>query len=160
MQPGGVRALQQLGLEHCASEDACDSVSVEGYVIINPELKGEGRKKGNYGHLREAVLKYPHRDPEGFSEMFGFVSDREEGSSSNGGTAEVQSPPHGYGFHNHLFVRELRKAAVAEPNVKMLVTTVSKLLEKVEVSERVIRFTHLLSCCVLPMITITHDISY
>ncbi len=147
MQPGGVRALEQLGLEHCACEDACDSVRVEGYVIINPEVKGEGGGRGNYGHLREAVLPYPHRDPEGFSEMFGFLSsDREESNTSNGGTSGVQSPPHGYGFHQHHFVRELRKAAMAEPNVELLEATVTKLLEKEEVSDS-IEPCLLLLCC-------------
>ncbi len=148
MQPGGVRALEELGLEHCAGKDTCDSIRVEGYVVINPKGKGEEGGEGNYGHLREAVLPYPHRDPEGFSEMFGFVSsDREEGNTSNGGTSGAQSPPHGCAFHQHLFVRELREAAMAEPNVELLETTVTKLLEKVEVSNSI--EPHLLLLCCL-----------
>ncbi len=135
MQPGGVRALQQLGLENCAMPDACDSVSVKGYVIINSEVKGKEGEKRKYEHLHKAMLKYPRRDPEGFIEMFGFCPSTDEDSSTcNGRTSKAQSPPQGYGFHHHMFVRELRKAAVAEPNVELIETTVSKLLEENEVS--------------------------
>ncbi len=150
MQPGGVRALQQLGLENCAMNDACDSVPIEGYVIINPEVKRKKGKEGNYSHLREALLKYPRRDPEGFLEMFGFCSNTDGGSTSNGGTSKAQSPPQGYGFHQHLFVGELRKAAMAEPNVKLVETSASKLLEKEEVSvlfQPCLLLLLLLLCC-------------
>jgi squalene monooxygenase len=35
LQPGGVRALERLGLDDCAKE-GIDSVGVDGYVVFTP----------------------------------------------------------------------------------------------------------------------------
>ena len=38
LQPGGVRALERMGLDECAKE-GIDSVGVDGYVVFTPNKK-------------------------------------------------------------------------------------------------------------------------
>lgn len=87
LQPGGLRALERLGLDDCA-KDGIDSVPVEGYVVLTTGKEPQ-----------KIVLNYPARDPQTFTEYFGVFDgpahEREEASEGPAG-----SVPKGRGFHN------------------------------------------------------------
>ena len=103
MQPGGLDALQKLGLDHCALEGMVDSIRIEGYVLISND-------DGN------TLLPYPDRVPQNFREYFGL--DRH---------ANGTKKPHGCAFHNGRFVNELREELKKYPNVQLIEGTVSKM---------------------------------
>ena len=83
MQPGGIRALERMGIADCAKTSAIDPVLVDGYVIaglckqdrlcymilycsyvcITPYTQAED----------DLVLTYPARDPQTLSEYFGLL---------------------------------------------------------------------------------------
>ena len=78
LQPGGVRALERMGLDECAKE-GIDSVGVEGYVVFTPNQGGEGvREEG----VRDIMLKYPAYDPATMKELFGVIDPSLSTSSS------------------------------------------------------------------------------
>lgn len=112
LQPGGVEALREMGLEECASS-GCDSVRVDGYVVIRQD-RGD-----------EAVLYYPRRQPKGLMEMLG-VGEGTEASKE----VVSEDTPRGRSFHNCKFVTELRKVAAAEPNITFVEGTVTGLLRE------------------------------
>ncbi|XP_015238818.1 PREDICTED: squalene monooxygenase [Cyprinodon variegatus] len=89
LQPGGFRALRELGLE--GSVEGLDAHQVNGYVIHDMDSHSE------------VEIPYP----------------QEKGS--------VQC---GRAFHHGRFIMGLRRAAMAEPNVKLLEGTVTSLLEE------------------------------
>ncbi|KAK5618145.1 hypothetical protein CRENBAI_021599 [Crenichthys baileyi] len=89
LQPGGLRALRELGLE--GSVEGLDAHQVNGYVIHDMESQSE------------VEIPYP----------------REKG--------RVQC---GRAFHHGRFIMGLRRAAMAEPNVKFIEGTVTSLLEE------------------------------
>lgn len=126
LQPGGLRALERLGLDACAKEGT-DSVTVDGYAIIR---SGNERKDGCLDDAVDGVmLYYPESDPENKAEFFGKgVSPQ----AAVGGAPGMQEVPRGRSFHNCRFVQRLRETAQAEPNVRIVEATVSALLEGIE----------------------------
>ncbi|KAL4616987.1 squalene monooxygenase [Arapaima gigas] len=88
LQPGGYRALKDLGLE--SSVEGLDAHVVNGYVIHDLESR------------TEVEIPYPQED-----------------NVVQGGRA----------FHHGRFIMGLRRAAMAEPNVKLIEGTVTNLVE-------------------------------
>ncbi|KAG5181752.1 squalene monooxygenase (N-terminal region) [Tribonema minus] len=119
MQPGGMRALETLGLAACATE-RCDSVRVDGYTVILPPGVSAARPDG-----AEAVLHYPDSDPDSLLQQFGAGVTLEQAAAAGGAGA-----PRGRSFHNCNFVARLREVARAEPNVRMVEGTVTQLVEE------------------------------
>jgi len=116
LQPGGIRALERMGLSECAKENI-GSIQVDGYVVIDPSLCDSA------GRPKTQVLKYPESDPRTASEYFGILPQAEAGS----GGAER---PLGRSFHHSRFVQRLREKAISHPSVNVIEGTVSKLLEE------------------------------
>ncbi|KAL2813313.1 squalene epoxidase-domain-containing protein [Aspergillus cavernicola] len=87
LQPGGVDALEKLGLRDCL--EGIEAIPTEGYYV------------SYYG--RPVTIPYPVQNP---------------------GTP----PPEGRSFHHGRFVRKLREAAGACPNVTMVETKVTDLI--------------------------------
>ena len=94
LQPGGVSALRQLGIEECLEE--IDSIRVKGYEVI---YYGEG-----------VHIPYP---------------------ANAGGTVigptlyEKSERPEGRSFHHGRLIRKLREAAIQEPNITVVESTVT-----------------------------------
>lgn len=133
LQPGGLRALERLGLDACAKEGT-DSVIVDGYAIIRPGDAGSSDDGAGGGEQQGSVmLYYPESDPEKKSELFGKgvkPAAAAAATAAAGGKGEgPREVPRGRSFHNCRFVQRLREAALAEPNVRVVEATVSKLLE-------------------------------
>ena len=80
LQPGGVRALERLGLDECAKE-GIDSVGVEGYVVFRPH-KQEG-EEGMKDAVKDIMLSYPAYDPASMKELFGVIDPSVSTSSSS-----------------------------------------------------------------------------
>ena len=92
LQPGGVAALEQLGLAHCL--EGIDAVDVDGYQVIY--------------HGKAVPIPYPESNKTG-----GRIP------SGKG------SRPKGKSFHHGRFIRKLREACMAEPNITIVETTVT-----------------------------------
>ena len=85
LQPGGVSALEKLGLRECLEE--IDAIPVKGYEVI---------------HYDQGVqIPYPEN------------------------VAEQGERPEGRSFHHGRFIRRLREAAMREPNILVVETTVT-----------------------------------
>ena len=97
LQPGGVEALEKLGLRHCLED--IDAVRVKGYGVIY------------YGEQVE--IPYPENTARNEKE--------------NTGPAKAKKPE-GRSFHHGRFVRQLRAAALAHPNITVFETTVSSVI--------------------------------
>lgn len=109
LQPGGVQALEKLGLRDCL--EGIDAIRVKGYEVIYygtgveipyptnatgddvPESRGEGAFDGE---------KINPRDP-----------------------AELSRRPEGRSFHHGRFIQQLRSAAMREENISFIEATVS-----------------------------------
>lgn len=122
LQPGGLRALERLGLDGCA-KDGVDSVVVDGYAVIRASNGREGRDDAPPDGV---MLYYPESDPDSKSEFFG-KGVKPSASAMDGLGRETV--PRGRSFHNCRFVQRLRETARAEPNVRIVEATVSGLLE-------------------------------
>lgn len=94
LQPGGVSALQKLGLGHCL--EGIDSIVVKGYDVVY------------YG--QEVMIPYPENA--GAAPKGGFQESANEKSSR----------PVGRSFHHGRFVNQLRKACAGEPNITIVET--------------------------------------
>ena len=89
LQPGGVAALEKLGLRECLEEiDAC---VVKGYEVI---YYGQG-----------VEIPYPEN------------------------TASKGQRPEGRSFHHGRFIRRLREAAMKEPNITVVESTVTGIVK-------------------------------
>jgi len=121
LQPGGLRALERLGLDDCV-KDYIDAVKVEGYVIIDPTIIAAD------GKAIKQILKYPQNDPTTSSEYFGFISN----------SAKDKNPPLGRSFHHGKFVQRLREKAMKHPSINVIEGTVTKLLEEKGNSEVIV----------------------
>jgi squalene monooxygenase len=97
LQPGGVSALEKLGLAHCLK--GIDSIRVDGYEVIY--------------HGDPVHIPYPANA--------GKALDGVTGTSKN----EKSSRPEGRSFHHGRFIRRLREACIAEPNITVVETTVT-----------------------------------
>lgn len=113
LQPGGIRALERLGLADCA-KDNIDSINVHGYVIFDPTVLDEN------GNPTKQVLTYPSSDPSNSSEYFGFIK--------SSGITNDKSPA-GRSFHHGRFIQRLRQKAIEHPSINVIEGTVTKLLE-------------------------------
>ncbi|CAM9851573.1 unnamed protein product [Ectocarpus sp. 6 AP-2014] len=135
LQPGGLRALERLGLDACAKEGT-DSVVVDGYAIIRSAEAG-GAAAAPGGRRDSVMLYYPESDPENRSELFGkgvkpaaaATAAAKGGEAGRRPCSREGEVPRGRSFHNCRFVQRLREAAQAEPNVRVVEGTVSALLE-------------------------------
>ncbi|KAL9103186.1 MAG: hypothetical protein Q9163_001752 [Psora crenata] len=97
LQPGGLSALRDLGLEKCLEE--IDSIQVKGYEVI---YYGEG-----------VHIPYPEN-------AGGAINDTQDG-----GTLGKPSRPEGRSFHHGRFIQRLREAAMREPNISVVESTVA-----------------------------------
>eukprot|EP01041_Mallomonas_annulata_P004439 gene4439-8846_t len=120
LQPGGIRALERLGLDECA-KDNIDAVQVHGYVIIDPHAKGPSGETST----RSQLLRYPESDPMNYMEYFGLPS-----TTSSSSTSNIDLKPRGRSFHHGKFVQRLREKAIQHENIQVIEGNVSKLLEE------------------------------
>ncbi|KAI9752128.1 MAG: Squalene epoxidase [Lichina confinis] len=99
LQPGGVSALEKLGLRHCL--EGIDSIRVKGYEVI---YQGE-----------PVHIPYPHN----------------AGGQGKGGQHGHQLPPRpeGRSFHHGRFIQQLRQAARETPNVTIVETKATELVQ-------------------------------
>lgn len=135
MQPGGIRALEAMGIADCAKCAEIDGVMVDGYACIMPGTAA----------CEDLVLTYPQHDPTSLTEHFGVLDKDSRAVKVNAthagvapaplsgttgtGTSTGVCPangddlqPRGRSFHNHRFVHELRQRAHAEKNVTVRTT--------------------------------------
>ena len=130
MQPGGIRALETMGLSDAAKTAAIDPVQVDGYVCFTP-----GSDRGN-----DLVLPYPTNDPSTIAEFVGvFQEDTQKridgiergpirsGFQTRPPVADAAAP-YGRSFHNHRFVQALRDMAAKHANITFVEGRVTKLL--------------------------------
>jgi squalene monooxygenase len=96
LQPGGISALEELGLSHCL--EGIDSIRVDGYEVVY------------YGN--SVNIPYPANA--------GGAKDGRPYESTN----EKSSRPKGRSFHHGRFITQLRKACAAEPNITIFETEV------------------------------------
>ena len=99
LQPGGVRALKELGLEHCVEN--IDAQEVYGYAIFRDD--------------KQTCIKYPIEENNN-------NNDDDDDDENEGGKKKLA----GRSFHNGRFVRRLREACaeVGEDRLKMVEGTV------------------------------------
>ena len=102
LQPGGVSALKELGIEECLGE--IDSIRVQGYEVI---YYGEG-----------VEIKYPKE----------AASIGQKPKTSEKRTEESNRRPEGRSFHHGRFIGRLRQVAMREPNISVVESTVTGLL--------------------------------
>lgn len=100
LQPGGVSALKDLGLENCL--EGIDSVRVKGYEVI---YYGQGVEIG-----------YPSN----------AVGSRRSEKDVVGGK---DLRPEGRSFHHGRFIRRLREVAMKEQNISVVESTVTDLVK-------------------------------
>ena len=105
LQPGGVAALKKLGLSDCL--EGIDAIKVSGYDVIY------------YG--TEVAIPYPKEA--------GQINtlDRVEKNQWNGGKSSGR--PEGRSFHHGRFVQKLRAAVMEAPNVTVVESTVTGLVQ-------------------------------
>ena len=94
LQPGGVSALEKLGLSDCLEE--IDSVRVVGYEVIY------------YGN----PVSIPYPANAGAAAQGGFKDSKNEKSTR----------PEGRAFHHGRFISQLRKACASQPNITIVET--------------------------------------
>jgi squalene monooxygenase len=127
LQPGGVRALERMGLAQCAKTREVDPVRVDGYVCIRAVGPDAAACSADAAHT--VLMNYPQADPASWMEYLGWPG---QGGASSGrvlgsGTGETEVDPttnadvhpRGRSFHNVRFVAQLRAAAQQEPNVRI-----------------------------------------
>ena len=109
LQPGGVQALEKLGLRDCL--EGIDAIKVFGYDVIY------------YG--QEVHIPYPENARD-LSEQ--PTSEEELNGSLNGTRGMKRKRPEGRSFHHGRFIQKLREKAMANPNVMVLEATVNDLV--------------------------------
>ncbi|CAL3968066.1 hypothetical protein PZA11_006896 [Diplocarpon coronariae] len=97
LQPGGVSALEKLGLAHCL--EGIDAIPVHGYEVI---YYGQG-----------VNIPYPHNA--GATPVKGS----QEYTNEKGGK------PEGRAFHHGRFISQLRRACASQPNITIVETEVT-----------------------------------
>ncbi|TGO61960.1 hypothetical protein BCON_0023g00180 [Botryotinia convoluta] len=98
LQPGGVSALEKLGLAHCL--EGIDSIRVKGYEVIY--------------HGTPVSIPYPPNA--GAAQKGGF----------RGSENEKSTRPEGRSFHHGRFISQLRKACASQPNITIVETEVTE----------------------------------
>lgn len=114
LQPGGLNALERLGLDDCVKE-GIESIMVEGYAVFDPP-------KDSSSEPRTILLKYPRHYPQTFAEFFGLKNDSER--------SEKEPQPKGRSFHNGRFVNRLREKCKGHKSITCIEGTVSQLIEE------------------------------
>lgn len=114
LQPGGVRALEQLGMLDCL--EGIDAVAVHGYEVI----------------YRNQSVSIPYPP---LSEAAGASGGKADEKSEKSGR-----PVEGRAFHHGRFIQKLRAAAAAEKNVTIVEAEVSGLIRS-ETSNQVLGVT-------------------
>ncbi|KAF2235837.1 ERG1 squalene epoxidase [Viridothelium virens] len=104
LQPGGVAALEKLGLSHCLED--IDAVKVRGYDVIY------------YG--TEVQIPYPKE-----ASRVNHI----DGVEQVEGKGKACERPEGRSFHHGRFVQKLRAAAMTASNVTVVETTVTELIK-------------------------------
>ena len=106
LQPGGVEALNKLGLTQCLEE--IDAITVKGYEVI---YYGTGVE---ITYPENSVERPIHRKGTiGYSKVAGPKSEKDH------------SRPEGRSFHHGRFIRRLREVAMCEPNISVVESTVN-----------------------------------
>ncbi|SZF00516.1 unnamed protein product [Blumeria hordei] len=105
LQPGGISALEKLGLSHCLED--IDAVPVYGYEVI---YYGKGVR-----------IPYPDKKIEGNGSY--------DYSNAKGGK------PEGRAFHHGRFISQLRKACAQQPNITIVETEVMETIESSDGSQ-------------------------
>lgn len=113
LQPGGVRALEELGLRDCLEE--IDAVRVRGYEVI---YYGEG-----------VEIPYP--------ENAGALPGERIDSGHYTQEKPLPNRPEGRSFHHGRLIRQLRGAAQREPNLTVVESTVTGLIRD-DVSKQIL----------------------
>jgi len=138
LQPGGLRALERMGMDSAAKCQEALSVRVDGYaVILPPDEQPPGQNPSPdevdehwNKNAEEIILKYPPHDPTSFAEKFGILNvDNKNTLEEEAQDAATGKAPKGRSFHNAKFVQRLRELAVAEPNVTVVIGTVTAMVE-------------------------------
>ncbi|KAM3084202.1 Squalene epoxidase [Clarireedia jacksonii] len=97
LQPGGVSALEKLGLSQCLED--IDSIVVKGYEV--------------HYHGKPVTIPYP--------QIAGAAAEGGIADSKN----EKRSRPEGRSFHHGRFISQLRKACASQPNITIVETEVT-----------------------------------
>lgn len=136
LQPGGIRALERMGLAHAAKNSEIDCVRVDGYVCITPATAKQSE------NIPPVVLSYPTEDPMTSLTFLGLLGKsgappppstavtKETAVSAPPGTVctglvrtcpvtGVDLEPRGRSFHHIRFVQGLRDIAEKEQNVSI-----------------------------------------
>jgi squalene monooxygenase len=112
LQPGGVNALQKLGLSKCL--DNMDGIDTLGYVVI--KSKDE-----------QVLLKYPKKEGEDLIVEKMQESDSDD-TKSEGSVDPGNGRFWGRSFHHGRFIMNLRKAAQEEKLVTIVEATANSLI--------------------------------
>ncbi|KAI4136771.1 MAG: hypothetical protein L6R39_007618 [Caloplaca ligustica] len=105
LQPGGVQALEKLGLRECL--EGIDAIRVKGYEVIY------------YGVAVE--IPYPANAAGDDVEKARIAASVGEGIAP----ARTVKRPEGRSFHHGRFIQQLRSAAMREENISLIETTVT-----------------------------------
>jgi squalene monooxygenase len=105
LQPGGVQALEKLGLRDCLEE--IDAIKVYGYDVIY------------YGE--EVCIAYPENTQE-------TVEGEEQTGQSDAYRGTKRKRPEGRSFHHGRFIQRLRQKILAHPNVTVVEATATELI--------------------------------
>lgn len=109
LQPGGVAALEQLGLRDCLEE--IDAIRVEGYEVIYYD--------------KEVHIPYPENVTKG--NPTALHSEKGEGETRG----VKRKRPEGRSFHHGRFIQQLRKRAMQHPNVTVVEATATELVKSI-----------------------------
>lgn len=102
LQPGGVQALETLGLRDCLDE--IDAIKVFGYDVIY------------FGD--EVRIPYPMDANDGYNEQKRQRLDEKSYTDEMRGTKRKR--PEGRSFHHGRFIRRLREKAMSNPNITVV----------------------------------------
>ena len=105
LQPGGVQALEKLGLRDCL--EGIDAVRVQGYEVI---YYGQGV------HIPYPLNATGEEGGEGGAFTGEFTKTKQE---------KAPRRPEGRSFHHGRFIQQLRAAAMCEENISFIETTVT-----------------------------------
>lgn len=107
LQPGGVAALEKLGLRDCLEE--IDAIRVEGYEIIYYD--------------QEVHIPYPVNAVKSQTES-------QRSAKEDGETRRVKRKrPEGRSFHHGRFIQQLRRRAMQHPNVSVVEATAMEVIK-------------------------------
>jgi squalene monooxygenase len=113
LQPGGVQALEKLGLRDCLDE--IDAIKVFGYDVIY------------YGE--EVRIPYPMDAQDGYKEQEKQKESRlDEKSGADEMRGTKRKRPEGRSFHHGRFIQKLREKAMSHPNVTVVEAEATELI--------------------------------